>query len=133
MMTVVFIVILIMCACNKKVNYKKLDYSETEEGCYINAEEIEFQIDMSVYDCLKDPKPIREKEQACDLAVKLLEEHHEKGEILNFDLIYVKYFKENEVWLFTYTREIEPGYTDYVFRVAINGNTGEVIVAWPEE
>ncbi len=99
---------------------------------------IEFAIDLKEIDFLNAINSIKSSQYAKDVAIAIIEEYHENGRFLEFELLSILHSKDDNIWRFDYgvdQRDKNP--EDLIdcggLYIIIDGNTGTPITAWIDE
>ena len=93
---------------------------------------VEFPIELGE-DALKKVTPINTTEDAVDIATSIIEELHNDGRMSEYVLLSVTHSKEENIWCFEYSTEVDTLVECGGLYVAIDGNEGKLIKAWVEE
>ncbi len=100
-------------ACSQKkekeneILYENILYSESDiSGVLWENIDIECPVEVNELHCLSNLISILSKEQGIRLGNDILEEYHEREELLSFNIVYVIYYTEDDVWLYTLTEDL---------------------------
>ena len=93
---------------------------------------VEFPIELGE-DALEKVTPINTTEDAVYIATSIIEELHNDGRMSEYILLSVTHSKEENIWCFEYSTEVDTLVECGGLYVAIDGNEGKLIKAWVEE
>ena len=117
---------------NVEVNFVEMDYYEIE------FDKIEFPVNLSEMNFSKSEISIYTKQDAFEKGNLIIEELHSKGKNKNKGLLSVVHSKQNNMWCFYYsTDQRNKSQEEWIaydaLYVAVDGNSGKIIMAWAEE
>ena len=145
MLTAQLIVISLYGCSNKGGNGEKMNDITKEEVSFVEIEQsgidwdqIEFSIDLSTIDFFAEVKTIETKQDALIIGNNIIETCHEKNMFLDYTLLSIVFFKQDNIWRFDYSidqrdRDIEEIEDCGNLYVAVRGRDGKLIKAWVEE
>lgn len=135
-----FLVLFCIVGCTTK-----LESDSVQEFCFCEEDEqnimwdqIQFPVDLKGMGTCDSEQEIKYKQQAQKVAVSILESCQDNGEFLDYVLLSITHFTQDNIWRFEYSidqRTVQPD--DLIdsegLYVAVDGNTGRLIQAWMEE
>ena len=128
---------LVGCSCvmnnNSCVDDVMKDIQITEIDRFnFEWDRVEFPIELGE-DALEKVTPINTTEDAVDIATSIIEELHNDGRMSEYVLLSVTHSKEENIWCFEYSTDVDTLVECGGLYVAIDGNEGKLIKAWVEE
>ena len=124
-------------SCNKDGSTEPLPFTEFDRFD-IAWDELEFSFDLSE-NVLEKLRPIETLQDATEVGTAIVEQMLKNGEINpEFSLVTISHSTEDNIWCFGYSIDQRNTPADklidcYAVYVAIYGDTGEFLKAWPVE
>ena len=124
-------VLLIISGCRNSERSLGVDEIRFSEVDLLNADwaQVDFPVEPEDYFEQFFDKPIRSREVAINIATSILENEHERGRFLGFELRAIDHDPSENIWIFRYWM---PSVLGSSFSVAMNGENGKVIALWVE-
>lgn len=103
----------------------------------IRHREVEFHVDLKEFGYNYEKRKIANKADAKLLGMEIIDTLHNAGHMCNYELLSIVYSQNTNEWRFGYSQPFESS-NEYIFfndflYVAIDGNSGNIIMSWFEE